>query len=67
VVARQLLGRQNMILMQVLQRPVKHLQLLPVPIKRIGKLIAVAGQMLYRNFLVRTYNAALKQRKCILN
>src|SRR5579859_37226 len=51
----------------VLQRHVKHAELFPAPIEPIGKLIAIASQVFYRNLVVGAIHAALEQRERVLN
>jgi len=41
--------------------------LLSAPIEPVGKLIAVAAQVLYRDFVERAVDSALEQREGILN
>ena len=45
----------------------EHRELFPTAVKPIGKLIAVAAQMLYRDFVIRPIQTALEQGKRILN
>src|SRR5260370_24437012 len=45
----------------------KHLQLFPATVKPIGKLIAIAAQVLYRNLMERAVDSALEQGECALN
>jgi len=52
---------------QILQRRIKHRKLFPATVKSIRKLIAVAAQVLARNFVERAVDAPLEQRECVLN
>src|SRR5882762_10275241 len=45
----------------------EHRKLFPATIEPIGKLIAVAAKVLYRNLVERAVDSALEQAECALN